>query len=60
MATSISRWLDKTQPQVLKFLLLFYFILFFIFYFMISKGNFIQELNNESSEYTGSILRTIY
>ena len=26
-----------------------------IFFFLISKGNFIQELNNESPEYTRSI-----
>ena len=25
------------------------------FFFLLSKGNFIQELNNESPEYTGSI-----
>ena len=28
---------------------------FFFFFFFISKGNFIQELNNESLKYTGSI-----
>ena len=26
-----------------------------LFFFLLSKGNFIQELNNESPEYTGSI-----
>ena len=30
-------------------------VYFVALFFLLSKGNFIQELNNESPEYTGSI-----